>query len=76
MCIRDSTSTPPLYPEIDGRRDYPNSPHGNYGIIEVADEANEGSFIYTLYDVSGREAVVKAVYWYQKPHTPKYQYHK
>ena len=65
-CVAFGTSTPPLYPEIDGRRDYPNSPHGNYGIIEVADEDNEGSFIYTLYDVSGAEAVVKAVLPYTK----------
>lgn len=62
-CENFGTSTPVLFPEIDGSSDYPNSLDGRYGITE---EVEEEGVVYTLYDVSGNEAVEVAVLPYSK----------
>jgi len=53
-CEAFGTTTPTLFPEIDGETDYPNSNDGRYGITE---KATDDGVVYTLYDVSGAEAV-------------------
>ncbi len=62
-CESFGTTTPVLFPEIDGSTDYPNSKSGRYGVHEVVGE--EG-VEYTLYDVSGDEAAEVAVLPYTK----------
>lgn len=62
-CEAFGTSTPLMFPEIDGSTDYPNSLDGRYGITEVA---GEDEIEYTLYDVSGEEPAVVAVLPYTK----------
>lgn len=62
-CESFGTTTPELFPKIEDSTDYPNSKSGRYGISEVVDD--EG-VTYTLYDVSGSEAVEVAVLPYTK----------
>jgi len=62
-CKEYGTEVPILFPEIDGATDYPNSADGRYGLTE---EVTDDGVTYTLYDVSGKEAVEKVVLPYTK----------
>lgn len=62
-CTGFGTSTPMLFPEINGSTEYPNSLDGRYGLTE---QAEDDAVVYTLYDVSGEESVELAVLPYVK----------
>ncbi|MGM0629370.1 MAG: prolyl oligopeptidase family serine peptidase [Patescibacteria group bacterium] len=57
-CESLGTSTPSLFPEIEGEEDYNKSPSGKYGIIKDEVEAENGSstYMHKVYDISGDEA--------------------
>jgi len=67
-CESYGTSTPDLFPEIDGGSNYANSPDGNYGITEnkVTSETASTTFVHTLYDISGDTAIEVVVIPYDK----------
>ena len=62
-CQVFGTGTPQLFPAIGEDTNYPKSLSGRYGVIE---EETTVGFRYTLYDISGQVAVLKAVLPYSR----------
>ena len=67
-CESFGTSTPNMFPEIDSKTNYSNSPDGNYGVVEtkVVSETGSTTFVHTLYDISADSAIEIAVIPYDK----------
>ncbi|MFP4022809.1 MAG: S9 family peptidase, partial [Candidatus Paceibacterota bacterium] len=57
-CESYGTSTPDLFPEIEGSTDYSKSHSGIYGITKEEVEVENGTttYLHKIYDVSGSEA--------------------
>lgn len=62
-CKKSGTTPPTLFPEIDGKTNYPQSPDGRYAVIE---DVVIGGFVYKLYDVSGDKSKMIATLPYSK----------
>lgn len=65
-CKNFGTSSPKLFPDIEGGSDYVNSPDGKLGIVEEVLKTENGSTTYehVIYDVSKDVAEEKAVVLY------------
>lgn len=68
QCEPFGTSTPSLFPEIDGASDYANSSDGKYGVVGIEGVNDTGSTTHThiIYDVSEDSVEVEAVVPYTK----------
>lgn len=74
-CEAFGTSTPSLFPKIDGEGGYSKSPDGKYGIIKtvigVGDD--DKTYIHSVYDISGSSADLVEVVPYFK-NTTSYRF--
>ena len=67
-CQHKSTSTPELFPGILGKKDYTNSPGGNYGLITRKNKTKEDSnFFHLLYSLKNEKPKLNHIIPFKKP---------